>query len=78
MFAAIDDGTICGAVYGVGATGPAAIRDAQRWSGDLGAAYRVVKISEAAAVYVRESGGAPSPRLCVRASGVSLADEVAP
>ena len=76
-YAAIDTGNLTGAVYGVGETVEAAERDALEYSGggDADAVYDIVEITGAAYAYVKEHGGAPSPRVRVSHRGVEMQDE---
>jgi hypothetical protein len=79
-YAAIDSTNITGTVYGLGPTKADAIEDGIRQAGEdsiVGAedSYAAVEITPAAAAYVAEHGGAPSPRLTVSASGVCLREE---
>jgi hypothetical protein len=75
-YAAIDTGTISGAVYGIGHDGTEAVQDARRDSGCETACYRIVPITEAAAEYVLKHGGSPSRHLDVSVRGVTLTSEV--
>jgi hypothetical protein len=79
-FAAIDSTNITGTVYGLGPTKADAIEEGVRNRDEdsiVGAedSLRAVPITPAADAYVRENGGAPSPRLTVSASGVCLREE---
>ena len=71
-FAAIDSSNITGAVYGIGTSPEAALRDARRGAEGF---YSTVAITPAAYRYVQEIGGAPSRELLVTARGVSLLGE---
>ena len=64
-----------GAVYGVGRSPAAAVRDARRWGGDATSVYDVVDCTPAAYAYVRTHGGAPSPEVSAGRTGVSLRSE---
>jgi hypothetical protein len=70
--AAIDSGTIVGAVYGIGTSEIAAEQDARTESGDTTGRYTCVPCSAAAAAYVTDAGGAPNRVLYVTRYGVSL------
>jgi len=76
-FAAVDDG-VCdgtggsGAVYAVAPTERGAVRIARREAREPAAEFDTVPISDEAAAFVAEHGGAPDDRLLVSRSGVSL------
>ena len=71
-FAAVDAGTLTGAVYAGGRTPEEAIAFARSDARDPSACYRIVPITTAASAWVGWSGGAPCRELAVRLSGVTL------
>lgn len=62
-----------GAVYAVAPTSRGAARIARRESRDPDAMFDLVPITDEAAAYVAEHGGAPDDRLLVDRGGVTLA-----
>jgi len=77
-YAAIDTGTLSGAVYGVGDTREAALADAERGAGPGGEPapeFAVVPISAAARALVEDRGGAPGRDLVVTSRRVTLLAE---
>lgn len=70
MFAAIDEGSITGAVYGIGRTPDEALADARQWSGSDEGVYSVVPCSESAYAIIQRMGGEPNRAIAVSSMGV--------